>query len=100
MHSCKKFFQPLKKLQLKDEIGGHKQLPAEDLHDSWLKFSQKLKQCPKHKLIDEHLMEIFNRSYNFETKLVVDAVCEGSFMEKTFAEATSILDKMSKNSGA
>ncbi|XP_055835166.1 uncharacterized protein LOC129903644 [Solanum dulcamara] len=38
-------------------------------------------------------MELFYGSCNFVTKPVVDQVCGGSFMSKTFAESSAILDK-------
>ncbi|KAH0722606.1 hypothetical protein KY289_005650 [Solanum tuberosum] len=39
-----------KELQMKDEIGTHKLLPGEAMHDTWSRFSQKRKKCLNHGL--------------------------------------------------
>lgn len=44
------FFPELKELQMKDEISTHKQLLGEAMHDTWWRFSQKLKKFPNHDL--------------------------------------------------
>ncbi|KAH0665402.1 hypothetical protein KY285_026608 [Solanum tuberosum] len=38
-----RFFPKSKELQMKDEISAHKQLPGEAMHETWWRFSQKLK---------------------------------------------------------
>ncbi|KAK4716479.1 hypothetical protein R3W88_014817 [Solanum pinnatisectum] len=45
-----RLFPESKELQTKDEISIHKQLPGEAMHDTWWRFSQKLKKCPNHDL--------------------------------------------------
>ncbi|KAH0681536.1 hypothetical protein KY285_021933 [Solanum tuberosum] len=37
-----RFYPESKELQMKDEIGAHKQLPGEAMHDTWWRFSKKL----------------------------------------------------------
>ncbi|XP_049349268.1 uncharacterized protein LOC125813838 [Solanum verrucosum] len=95
-----RFFPESKELQMKDEISTHKQLPGEAMHDTWWRFSQKLKKCPNHDLTDRHLKQAFYRSLNYVTKPVVDAVCGGSFMRKPFAESIQLLDEVSKKNRA
>lgn len=60
---------------MKDEIGTHKYLPGDAMHDTWWRFSQKLKKCLNHDLTKRHLKKTFYRSLNYVTKNVVDAVC-------------------------
>ncbi|KAH0665407.1 hypothetical protein KY285_026613 [Solanum tuberosum] len=36
-----KFFPEAKELQMKDEIGAHKKLPGEKMHDTWWRFYEK-----------------------------------------------------------
>ncbi|KAK4707280.1 hypothetical protein R3W88_033127 [Solanum pinnatisectum] len=71
---------------------------------NWLnempRFSQKLKKCPNHDLNERHLKQAFYRSLNYVAKPVVDAVCGGSFMRKSFAESMQLLDEVSKNNRA
>ncbi|XP_049364346.1 uncharacterized protein LOC125829127 [Solanum verrucosum] len=95
-----RFFPESKELQMKDEISTHKQLLGKAMHDAWWRFSQKLKKCPNHDLTERHLKHAFYRSLNYVTKYVVDAVCGGSFMRKSFAESIQLLDEVSKNNRA
>ncbi|XP_049354638.1 uncharacterized protein LOC125819190 [Solanum verrucosum] len=95
-----RFFPESKELQMKDEISTHKQLPGEAMHDTWWRFSQKLKKCPNHDLTERHLEQAFYRSLNYVTKHVVDAVCGGLFMRKPFSESMQLLDEVSKNNRA
>ncbi|KAH0712190.1 hypothetical protein KY289_008149 [Solanum tuberosum] len=95
-----RFFPESKELQMNDEISTHKQLPGDAIHDTWWRFSQKLKKYPNHDLTERHLKHAFYWSLNYVTKPVVDAVCGGSFMRKSFAESMQLLDEVSKNNRA
>lgn len=46
--------------------------------------------------MNEHQKEVFYRSSNFVTKAIVDAACGGSFIDRAFQEARTILDQVSK----
>ncbi|KAK4709887.1 hypothetical protein R3W88_004400 [Solanum pinnatisectum] len=65
-----RFFPKSKEIQMKDEISTHKHLPGEAM------------------------------SLNYVTKPIIDAVCGGSFMRKSFAESMQLLDEVSKNNRA
>ncbi|KAK4713594.1 hypothetical protein R3W88_019501 [Solanum pinnatisectum] len=95
-----RFFPKSKELQMKDEISTHKQLPGEAMHDTWWRFSKKLKKCPNHDLTERPIKKAFYRSLNCVTKPVVDAVYGGSFMRKPFSESVQLLDEVSKNNRA
>ncbi|XP_049352076.1 uncharacterized protein LOC125816504 [Solanum verrucosum] len=69
-------------------------------YETWWRFSQKLKKCLNHGLTERHLKQAFYRSLNYVTKLLVDAVCAGSFMRKPFSESIQLMDKLSKNNRA
>ncbi|KAK4709999.1 hypothetical protein R3W88_004512 [Solanum pinnatisectum] len=56
-------------------------------------FSQKLKKFPNHDLTKRHLKQAFYRSLNYVTKPVVDSVCGGLFLRKSFAESMQLLDE-------
>lgn len=94
------FFPQSKKLQLRAKINKFRKLPTEALHEIWLRLNKKLKKSPNHKLIDDHLMETFYRSLNMETKLIVDIVVRGSFMDKTYTNTTTKLDRVRKTNMA
>ncbi|XP_015164447.1 uncharacterized protein [Solanum tuberosum] len=85
---------------MKDDISAHKKLPGEAMHDTWWRFSQKIKKCPNHGLTKRHLKQALYRSLNYVTKPVVDAVCGGSFMKKPFSESMQLMDKVLKNNRA
>ncbi|KAH0700825.1 hypothetical protein KY284_015040 [Solanum tuberosum] len=85
---------------MKDEIGVHKYLPGESMHDTWLRFSQKLKKCPINGLTERHLKQVFYRSLNFVTKPVIDAVYGGSFMRNPFPDIMIVIDEVFKNTRA
>jgi len=85
---------------MNDDISAHKLLPRDAMHDTWWRFSKKLKKCPNHGLTERHLKQAFYRSLNYVTKPVADAVCGGSFMTNPFSESTQLMDEMSKNNRA
>ncbi|KAH0644917.1 hypothetical protein KY284_032801 [Solanum tuberosum] len=60
---------------MKNEISAHKKLPGEAMHDTWWRFSQKLKKCP-------------------------DCVYGGLFMRKPFGEIMQLMDEVAKNNRA
>ncbi|KAH0715119.1 hypothetical protein KY284_008024 [Solanum tuberosum] len=95
-----RFYPESKELQMKDEISAQNQLTEEAMHDTWWRFSQKLKKCPNHGLTERHLKHAFYRSLNYVSKPVADAVCGRSFIRKPFSESMHVMDEMSKNNRA
>ncbi|MCD9641310.1 hypothetical protein HAX54_027419 [Datura stramonium] len=55
---------------------------------------------PNQKLPKEILLEVFYRSLSTLNKAVVDGIAKCSMITHTFAEASQILDKMTKTNNA
>ncbi|KAH0652760.1 hypothetical protein KY289_030438 [Solanum tuberosum] len=95
-----RFYPKSIETQMKDDTSAHKQLPGETMHDTWWRFSQKLKKCPNNDLTESHSKQEFYRSLNYVTKPFVEAVCGGSFMRKPFQEIMLLMDEVAKTNRA
>ncbi|KAH0746384.1 hypothetical protein KY285_008041 [Solanum tuberosum] len=73
-----RFYPESEELQMKDEISAHKQLPGEEMHDIWWRFSQKQKKCPNHGLTKRRWKQAFYRSLNYVTKPLMDEVAKNN----------------------
>lgn len=66
----------------------------------WRRFQKKLKQCPKHKLSNELLLETFCRFLNAITKVVPDTIVGGSLMKHIYIVSAMVLDWVTRTSRA
>lgn len=74
----------------------NQQLPTKDLHETWIRFKNKIKQCPNHGLPDDVLLQTFNRSLDAVNKSAANNVAKGSLMENSFEVASGLLDKLAR----
>lgn len=95
-----RFFHPSPMILLRDEINNFRQLPNEALHEAWLRFNKKIKQCPNHRLPDDVLLQSFYRSLDSLNKVVANNIVEGSLMDQLFVVASAMLDKMTRTNRA
>lgn len=86
-------------MQKKYNISMHKQLPGEKMLDTYLRFRKILKKFPNHNLTKSHMTQDFYRSLNYITKTIVDVVCGGLFMRKTFSNRMQLLDEITRTTG-
>ncbi|XP_019223711.1 PREDICTED: uncharacterized protein LOC109205454 [Nicotiana attenuata] len=95
-----KWFPQSKKSELRDKIFFFKQLPGEHLHEAWDRFKLYLVRSPNHGFSDSILLEKFYMGLDAMNQSIAKNAADGSFMDKTFARITQILDKMAKHNQA
>ncbi|XP_070015461.1 uncharacterized protein [Nicotiana sylvestris] len=95
-----KWFPQSKKSELRDKIFFFKQLPGEHLHEAWDRFKLYLVRSPNQGFPDSILLEKFHMGLYAMNQSIAKNAADGSFMDKTFARITQILDKMAKHNQA
>ncbi|XP_075080104.1 uncharacterized protein LOC142165453 [Nicotiana tabacum] len=92
-----KWFPQSKKSELRDKIFFFKQLPGEHLHEAWERFKLYLVRSPNHGFLESILLEKFYMGLDTMNQSIANNATDESFMDKTFARITQILDKMVKH---
>ncbi|XP_070002885.1 uncharacterized protein [Nicotiana sylvestris] len=95
-----KWFPQIKKSELRDKIFFFKQVPGEHLHEAWDRFKLYLVRSPNHGFPDSILLEKFYMGLDPMNQSIAKNATDGSFMDKSFARVTQILDKMAKHNEA
>nr|XP_009790384.1 PREDICTED: uncharacterized protein LOC104237851 [Nicotiana sylvestris] len=95
-----KWFPQSKKSELRDKIFFFKQIQEEQLHEAWDHFKLYLVRSPNHGFPDSMLLENFYMGLDPMNQAIAKNVADGSFMDKSFARVTQILDKMAKHNQA
>ncbi|XP_070028714.1 uncharacterized protein [Nicotiana sylvestris] len=95
-----KWFPQSKKSELRDKIFFFKQVPEEHLHEAWDRFKLYLVRSPNHGFPDSILLEKFYMGLDSINQSIAKNATDGSFMDKTFARVTQILDKMAQHNQA
>nr|XP_009790664.1 PREDICTED: uncharacterized protein LOC104238085 [Nicotiana sylvestris] len=83
-----------KKSKLWDKIFFFKQLHGEHLHEAWDRFKLYLVRSPNHGFLESILLEKFYMVLDPMNQSIAKNAADESFMDKTFARITQILDKM------
>ncbi|XP_075111700.1 uncharacterized protein LOC142181916 [Nicotiana tabacum] len=92
-----KWFPQSMKSELRDKIFFFKKVPGEHLHDAWDQFKLYLVRSPNHSFPDSLLLEKFYMGLDPMNPSIANNAADGSFMDKSFARVTQILDKMAKH---
>ncbi|XP_019244373.1 PREDICTED: uncharacterized protein LOC109224241 [Nicotiana attenuata] len=95
-----KWFPQSKKSELRDKIFFFKQQQGEHLHEAWDRFKLYLVRSPNHGFPDSILLEKFYMGLDPMNQAIAKNAADGSFMDKSFARVTQILDKMAKHNQA
>ncbi|XP_019235864.1 PREDICTED: uncharacterized protein LOC109216184 [Nicotiana attenuata] len=95
-----KWFPQSKNSDLRDKIFFFKQLPGEHLHEAWDRFKLYLVRSPNNGFPDSILLEKFYMGLDAMNQSIAKNAADGSFMDKTFARITQILDKMAQHNQA
>ncbi|XP_019236398.1 PREDICTED: uncharacterized protein LOC109216680 [Nicotiana attenuata] len=95
-----KWFPQSKKSELWDKILFFKQQPGEHLHEAWDRFKLYLVRSPNHGFPDTILLEKFYMGLDPMNQSIAKNAADRSFMDKSFARVTKILDKMAKHNQA
>ncbi|XP_019266602.1 PREDICTED: uncharacterized protein LOC109244031 [Nicotiana attenuata] len=94
------WFPQSKKSELQDKILFFKQLPGEHLHETWDRFKLYLVRSRNHGFPDSILLEKFYMGLDAMNQSIAKNAADGSFIDKTFARVTQILDKMVQHNQA
>ncbi|XP_070006211.1 uncharacterized protein [Nicotiana sylvestris] len=89
-----KWFSQSKKSKLRDKIFFFKQIQGEQLNEAWDRFKLYLVRSPNHSFPDSMLLEKFYMGLDPMNQAITKNAADRSFMEKSFARVTQILDKM------
>ncbi|XP_009795439.2 uncharacterized protein [Nicotiana sylvestris] len=95
-----KCFPQSKKSELREKIFFFKQIQGEQLHEAWDRFKLYLVRSPNHSFPDSMLLEFFYMGLDPMNQAIAKNAADGSFMDKSFARVTQILDKMAKHNQA
>ncbi|XP_019246263.1 PREDICTED: uncharacterized protein LOC109225910 [Nicotiana attenuata] len=95
-----KWFPQTKKSELRDKIFFFKQQPGDNLHEAWDRFKLYLVRSPNHGFPDSILLEKFYMGLDPMNQAIAKNAADGSFMDKSFARVTQILDNMAKHNQA
>lgn len=75
-----------------------KQTDRELFHEYWDRFKRLIASCPHHGLADANLVQYFYEGLTHIDRLMVDTSSGGALMNKTAAEAKTMLEGMATNS--
>nr|XP_009795132.1 PREDICTED: uncharacterized protein LOC104241874 [Nicotiana sylvestris] len=95
-----KWFPQSKNSELRDKIFFVNQIQGEQLHEAWDHFKLYLVRSLNHGFPDSMLLEIFYMGLDPMNQAIAKNAADGSFMDKSFARVTQILDKMAKHNQA
>ncbi|XP_019261430.1 PREDICTED: uncharacterized protein LOC109239333 [Nicotiana attenuata] len=95
-----KWFPQSKKSELWDNIFFYKKLPGEHLDEACDRFKLYLARSSNHGFPDSILLEKFYMGLDAMNQSIAKNAADGSFMDKTFARITQILDKMAQHNQA
>nr|XP_009782958.1 PREDICTED: uncharacterized protein LOC104231631 [Nicotiana sylvestris] len=95
-----KWFLQSNKSELRDKIFFFKQIQGEKLHEAWDRFKLYLVRSPNHGFPDSMLLENFYMGLDPMNQAIAKNAANRSFMDKSFARVTQILDKMAKHNQA
>ena len=74
-----------------------KQLEHEHVAQSWERMKLMPGNCPTHGLNLWMVIQIFYAGLNFVSRIFLDSIASGTFMEITLGEATKLLDNIMAN---
>ncbi|KAL5568444.1 hypothetical protein UlMin_025019 [Ulmus minor] len=92
-----RYFPPTKNAKLQNDITFFQQLEGESLYETWERYKELLRRCPRHGIPFWIQMETFYKGLNAQTRTIVDAASNGALMSKTYNEAYALLERMASN---
>ncbi|KAK9942023.1 hypothetical protein M0R45_007713 [Rubus argutus] len=93
-----KFFPAKRASEIRKELVSIQQTDKELFHEYWDRFKRLIASCPHHGLADANLVQYFYEGLTHTDWLMVDALSGGALMNKTAAEANTMLEGMATNS--
>lgn len=92
-----KFFPPSKSAKLRSEINFFYQQDGKTLYEAWERFKDLLRQCPHHSFPEWLQIQKFHNGMTHFTRVMIDAVTEGSLNSKTPNQARELIETMAGN---
>ena len=92
-----KYFPPGRTSQMKNEIFGFRQFEQEPLAEAWERFQDPLRRCPHHGLQKGQLVQHLYSELSSQNRMIIDAACRGTILNKVADEAYNIIEDMASN---
>ena len=93
-----KNFPIIKTNQIRKDIRAFAMNDGESLYESWERFKDLLRSCPHHQVPKWQLVQTFYEGLTFQHQNTVDAICAGTFLQKSADNAWKIFETLSENS--
>nr|GEW51140.1 reverse transcriptase domain-containing protein [Tanacetum cinerariifolium] len=91
-----KFFPPSKITNLQNEISNFQQRFDEPFHETWDRFKDLLRACPRHGFTELHQLDTFYNSLNPSNQDSLNSAAGGNLVEKSTQDALKIIENKSK----
>ncbi|OMO99627.1 Retrotransposon gag protein [Corchorus capsularis] len=92
-----KYFPAHKASSIRKEICGIKQRHGETMHEYWERFKTLCASCPNHQINEQLLIQYFYEGLLPFDRSSIDSASGGAFIDKTPAEAWSLVENMAAN---
>ncbi|OMO98731.1 Retrotransposon gag protein [Corchorus capsularis] len=92
-----KYFPAHKASSIRKEICGIKQHHGETMHEYWERFKTLCASCPNHQINEQLLIQYFYEGLLPFDRSSIDSASGGAFIDKTPAEAWSLVENMAAN---
>ena len=87
----------MKITKLRCDISSCKKIEFETLYDTWGRYKELLRKCPKHGLVEWMQIQIFYNRLNVASKKMLDVSAEGSLRSKQLNAAQILIEEMGSN---
>jgi hypothetical protein len=94
----KKYFSIGKTVHYRKLITSFRQNDNEPLHEAWERYGNLIRKCPHHDIPQWQLVQCFYDGLNSHYRMMVDASCGGSLMNKNEQSAWELFETMSDTS--
>ena len=92
----KKFYPNHKTARYRNEINQFRQKAKEPFWQYFERFKSLLTQCPHHAIEKWRLCQIVYEGVDFNTKTMLESMCQGEFMQKNEDDAWTFLEDLSE----
>ncbi|XP_059284751.1 uncharacterized protein LOC132038042 [Lycium ferocissimum] len=96
----RKWYPPSKRAEIRDQIYEVKQRNGEQLFEAWERYKEYLDRSTNHGFPEHILKDKFYRGLDPMTQAIANNAASGCFMNKSYANITDILDRLTTHSQA
>ena len=94
----KKYFPKSKTNQIRRSLTSFSQRDGEQFHEAWDRLNELMRSCPHHDVPQWQLVESFYEGLTEDQRNMVDASCEGAFLQKSAEEGWALFETLNENS--